>query len=338
MKQAVMTAPGRIEFRTVAPPSPGPGEVLLRVKRIGICGSDVHVYHGRHPYTSYPVIQGHEFSAVVEAAGTGVTSFRPGQTVTAMPQIVCGDCPPCRRGDYHICDHLRVLGFQADGAAQELFVIPADKLIRLPESFTLEQGALVEPAAVAVHAVARAGDLTGRNVVVLGAGPIGNLTAQAARAAGAEVLIVDLSGHRLDVARRCGIEHISDAGAEVLSDAAERVFGQAGFGVAFECAGAEAAVAAAIENIGKGGTIVVVAVFGEKPAVDLGLVQDRELMLVGTLMYKAEDYQAAIAAIAAGRIATDPLVSKHFDFADYAQAYRYIDRAGEEVMKVFIDL
>jgi len=338
MKQAVMVAPGKIEFRAADAPVPGAGEVLLRIKRIGICGSDVHVYHGRHPYTSYPVIQGHEFAAVVEAVGAGVTGLRAGQKVTAMPQVVCGACRPCRRGDYHICEHLKVQGFQADGVAQELFVTGVEKVIPLPASFSLEQGALVEPVSVAVHAVGRAGEVAGRNVAVLGAGPIGNLTAQVARAAGANVLITDLSDHRLEVARSCGIASTANAGAESLGDAAGRVFGKDGFDVAFECAGAEQAISAAVENVSKGGTIVVVGVFGEKPAVDLGLVQDRELTLIGTLMYKKEDYEGAVAAIEAGSIVTDPLVSRHFDFADFLGAYRHIEEAGPETMKVFIDL
>ena len=338
MKQAVMTAPGKIEFRAADPPAPGAGEVLLRIKRIGICGSDLHVYHGRHPYTSYPVIQGHEFAAVVEAVGAGVTSLEPGQKVTAMPQIVCGSCLQCRRGDYHICERLKVQGFQADGVAQELFVTAVDKIILLPDSFSFEQGALVEPASVAVHAVGRAGPLAGRNVVVLGAGPIGNLVAQVARAAAEDVLITDLSDFRLDVARRCGIRHVSNAAAEPLSEAAGRAFGADGFDVALDCAGCEETISAAVENINKGGTIVVVGVFGEKPAVDLGLCQDRELTLTGTLMYKKEDYQQAVAAIAAGSIAAEPLISRHFDFEEYLQAYEHIDQAGPETMKVFIDL
>ena len=338
MKQAVMTGPGKIEFRQADPPAPGAGEVLLRIKRIGICGSDVHVYHGRHPYTSYPVIQGHEVAAVVEGVGPGVTSVRAGKKVTAMPQIVCGCCPPCRRGDYHICDHLKVQGFQADGMAQELFVTSADKVIPLPDAFSFEQGALVEPASVAVHAVKRAGDVGGCNVAVLGAGPIGNLTAQVARAAGADVLIADLSDWRLDVARRCGIERVSNASAESLGDALRAAFGAEGLGVAFECVGVEATISAAVENIGKGGTIVVVGVFGEKPVVDVGIVQDRELSLLGTLMYKKEDYEEAVGAIAAGRIVTDPLIGKHFGFEEFGEAYRYIEKVGKETMKVFIDL
>ena len=120
--------------------------MLLRIQRIGVCGSDIHVFHGKHPYTSYPVVQGHEFSALVEAVGPGVAGIAPGDKVTAMPQVVCGRCPPCRRGDYHICDRLKVQGFQAPGCAQELWVTAADKIVPLPDGFSFEQGALVEPA------------------------------------------------------------------------------------------------------------------------------------------------------------------------------------------------
>ncbi|MCK4725059.1 MAG: alcohol dehydrogenase catalytic domain-containing protein, partial [Anaerolineales bacterium] len=145
MKQAVMTEPGKIKIHEIEEPRPGPGEVLLRIQRIGVCGSDVHVYHGKHPYTGYPVVQGHEFSATVVALGDNVTGLAPGSKVTSMPQIVCGECAPCLRGDYHICDKLKVEGFQAPGCAQELWVTSADRIIPLPDSFSFEQGALVEP-------------------------------------------------------------------------------------------------------------------------------------------------------------------------------------------------
>ncbi len=336
MKQAVMTEPGRIEIRDVPAPTPAAGEVLLRVRRIGVCGSDVHVYHGRHPYTSYPVVQGHEFAA--EVVDAGESHLAPAAMVTAMPQIVCGRCPACRRGDYHICDVLKVEGFQAPGVAQELFAVPAERVIPLPAGFSLEQGALVEPAAVAVHAVARAGGVTGRNVAVMGAGPIGNLVAQAAGAAGATVLAGDLSQYRLDVAGRCGIPHVFNPGAESLATAAARAFGESGIDVGFDCAGATASINPLIESVNKGATIVVVAVFGHRPEVDLGLVQDRELTVTGTLMYRRGDYELAVEAIADGRIVTDPLVSKHFDLDDYAEAYRFIEEAGVDAMKVFIDL
>ena len=346
MKQAVMTAPGAITIQEIDAPQPGPGEVQLRIQRIGVCGSDVHVYHGKHPYTGYPVVQGHEFSASVEAVGEGVTHLRPGMKVTSMPQIVCGECAPCKRGDYHICDKLKVQGFQAPGCAQELWVTDASTVLPLPEEFSYEQGALVEPVSVAVHAVGRAVDpnapagrkLLGRRVVVFGAGPIGNLVAQVARAEQAKVLIVDLSAHRLGIARQCGLEHTSNGREETLSAASARVFGADGFDVALECVGVEPTITAAIENLAKGGVLIVVGVFGEKPRVDLGLVQDRELNLRGTLMYKRADYERAIELIASGAVVTQPLMSTHFKFDDYLDAYHYIEAEGERSMKVFIDV
>lgn len=338
MKQAVMTAPGQIEIRSAGVPQPGPGEVLLRIRRIGVCGSDVHVFHGKHPYTPYPVVQGHEFSATVEQVGEGVRGLAVGSKVTAMPQLFCGVCAPCRRGDYHICDQLKVQGFQAPGCAQELWTTSAEMIIPLPEAFSFEQGALVEPLAVAAHATARAGDLRGHRVAVLGAGPVGNLVAQVAKARGAQVMITDISDHRLEIARQCGLEQTSNAGREGLKDAARRIFGADGFDVAFECVGAEATMTAAVENIEKGGTIVVVGVFGEKPRVDMGLVQDRELNLHGTLMYKREDYLLAVELIESGQVATEPLMSKHFAMDDYLAAYHFIDQARDQSMKVFIDI
>lgn len=142
MRQAVMTEPGKIEFREVPEPSPGPGEILLRVQRIGVCGSDVHVNHGKHPFASYPVVQGHEFSAIVEAVGERITNIQPGTKCTARPQIVCGECGPCLRGDYSICDVLKVEGFQAPGCAQDLFITTLPKIVPLHDPMSFEQGAL----------------------------------------------------------------------------------------------------------------------------------------------------------------------------------------------------
>jgi len=338
MKQAVMTAPGEIIFRQIDPPEPGEGEVLLRIQRIGICGSDMHVYHGRHPFTSYPVVQGHEFSAVVEKVGRGVTGLEPGMKVTSMPQIYCGECAPCRRGDYHICDKLKVQGFQDSGCAQELWVTSANMVVPLPDKFTFEQGAMVEPLAVGVHAVRQAGSLAGKNVVVLGAGTIGNLLAQVANVEARKLLITDISDYRLELAQKCGIQAVSNSGREPLKEAVSRVFGEDGFEAAFECVGIENTMESAIENIQKGGWIVVVGVFGEKPRLNLGFVQDRELTIRGTLMYKAEDYHRAVELISSGKVNLEPLISKVFPFEQYLDAYKYIIEQGDKSMKVFVDV
>jgi L-iditol 2-dehydrogenase len=204
----------------------------------------------------------------------------------------------------------------------------------------------VEPVSVAVHATTRAGNpsagsgrgLAGRRVAVLGAGPIGNLVAQVVRSEGAKVLITDLSAYRLEVAQRCGLTGTSNAKEETLAQASERIFGVDGFDVVFECVGVEPTITAAVETIQKGGTLVIVGVFGEKPRIDMGLVQDRELNIHGTLMYQRPDYERAVKLIASGGIVTEPLMSKHFPFDAYLDAYRFIDQQGDKTMKVFIDV
>ncbi len=185
MRQVVLTAPKQIEFREVAAPEAGnlkSDEVLLRILRIGICGSEIHSYHGQHPATFYPVVQGHEYSAEVVAVGSAVRKVKPGDRVTGRPQLVCGECNPCKRGQYNVCSNLRVEAFQADGVAQDYFVIPEERVVALPEGMSPDYGAMVEPTAVAAHATSRPRALEGRNVVVSGAGTIGNLVAQFARA------------------------------------------------------------------------------------------------------------------------------------------------------------
>jgi 2-desacetyl-2-hydroxyethyl bacteriochlorophyllide A dehydrogenase len=339
MRQAVVTEPGRIEFRTVDDAQARDNEVLLRINRIGVCGSDIHVFHGKHPFTPYPCIQGHEFMGTIESFVTGGTKLRQGMKATARPQLVCGMCAPCRRGDYNICDSLKVQGFQAPGCAQDLFAVPRDRLVLLPDSFSPEQGALVEPAAVAAHSTSRAGDLKGRNVVVLGAGTIGNLVAQAARCRGAKgILITDLSDFRLQKARDCGVQATCNVRTEKLPEAVRRTFGDEGFDVAFEAVGAESSLNDAVQNIGKGGRIVVLGVFGDRPRVDMSIVGDRELSLVGTLMYRHEDYEQAVQWIASGALKTNPLITRHFPFAQYAEAYRFIEEQGDKTLKVMIDV
>ena len=339
MRQAIMTSPGNIEFREVPEPQKvGDHEVKLQIKKIGVCGSDIHVYHGKHPFTPYPVIQGHEYSGEVVEIGDRVTRVSPGDKATARPQQVCGKCAPCLRGDYNICNHLKVEGFQAPGTAQDYFILPEDRIIKLPATLSFEQGAMVEPAAVGAHATRRAGDLTGKNVTVIGAGPIGNLVAQFVLARGAnKVLITDVSDYRLQKARECGIEFTSDALVEDLDKASQRVFGEEGFEIAFECAGLEKTLDQLVQNVNKGGKIVVVAVYGARPKVDMAIVGDRELSLIGTLMYKHDDYEEAVRMIEAGVIRTSPLLTSHFPFEEYLEAYKHIDKQGDKSLKVVID-
>jgi len=337
MKQAIMTAPGRIELRDVPLPEVAPDQVLIRVKRIGVCGSDIHVFHGKHPLTPYPVVQGHEASGVVERTGSAVRGLSPGDPVTFQPQVTCGVCHPCRHGAYHICDRLKVMGFQTTGAASELFAVDATKVLRLPKTMSMEQGAMVEPLAVGVHALERVGGASGKKVLVLGAGPIGNLVAQAARGLGAAaVMITDTSDYRLELAERCGIPLRVNPLKVDLGEAVRERFGADKADLIFECVGVQKTVEQAVSIARKGTDVIVVGVFGDKPVVDMGTVQDRELRLVGALMYQQPDWVKAIALIEQGKVDLEPLVTNRFAFADYQKAYEYIDANRERAMKVMI--
>src|SRR5258707_4564993 len=315
MKQAVMTAPGQIEFHEIDKPTPRDNEVVMQTKRIGVCGSDIHVYHGMHPYTGYPVVKGHEVGGVVSAVGSYVTHVKVGDKITFMPQVTCGKCYPCTHGMNNICESLKVMGFQTGGAAQEYFALPAENVLKLPDSMSVDEAAFVEPLSVTVHALKRGGGVEGKRVLVLGAGPIGNLTAQVAKASGASaVMITDISPYKLDKAEKCGVDFAVNTANEKLGDAILRDFGPEKADLILECVGVEPTITDAIQNARKGSTIVIVGVFGKKPQVDLRLVQDRELTLVGTLMYHKPDYERAIELVAGGKLHLDEMITHRFPF------------------------
>ena len=341
MRQAVLLAPKHIEFREVEAPKAEQLEahqVLINVKRIGICGSEIHSYHGLHPATFYPVVQGHEYSATVVAVGSAVTVCKPGDQITARPQLVCGECEPCKRGQYNVCEHLRVEAFQANGVAQDYFVTTDDRVVVLPEGMSLDYGAMIEPSAVGAHATNRT-DVAGKNVVVSGAGAIGNLVAQFCKARGAKkVLITDVSDFRLEKAKACGIQHTANVMKTPLKEAVREVFGDEGYQVGFEVAGVESSVRSLMETIEKGSDIVIVAVFAKDPALSMFYLGEHELRLIGTMMYRHEDYLTAVDFVSRGLVNLEPLISNRFGFEQYNEAYQYIEDNKMTTMKVIVDL
>src|ERR1700744_1594910 len=342
MRQAVLTTPGDIEIREIPMPAPlKPNEILLRIHRIGVCGSDIHVFHGKHPFvTKYPVIQGHEYSGEIVQVGSAVTTVRPGMKATARPQVVCGKCAPCLRGQYNVCQNLTVQGFVANGSAQDYFVVTEDRIVVVPDHVSYEQAALIEPAAVGAHSTLRAGDLHGKNVVVAGSGTIGNLIAQFAIARGAKKVLLTTakSDFRLDIARQCGIAQTANLSKEPFPDAVKRVFGQEGFQVGFEAAGAQGAVTDLIAGIENGGTVIIVGVFEENPIVNLGFLGEHELNVLGSMMYRHEDYEEAVRFIAENKVKTTPLITSRFPFENYLDAYHFIEQQGDRSLKVIIEL
>ena len=339
MKVQQMTAPGVIEFFDAPVPVPGPGETVVRITTIGICGSDIHVYHGKHPFTKYPVTQGHEVSGYIHAVGEGVDDLTPGQLVTIEPQLTCGKCHPCRHGLYNLCEELRVMGFQAPGTAAEYFLTDRKHITPLPDGFTKEDGAMIEPAAVAVQAAERAGEIGGKDFIVIGAGPIGNLVMQALKGMGArKVMITDISDLRLNKALECGADAAVNTAKTDFAEAVQAQFGKDGADAIYDCAGTDITINQAIRCARKGSRIVLVAVFAQMANADLAVLNDHGLTLDTTMMYRHEHYLKAIELVKEGRIRLSPLRTKRFPFARYRDAYRFIDENRETTMKVLIDV
>lgn len=340
MRQAVMTAPKTIEFNEVDVPEIGASDVLVKTLSIGVCGSDIHVYHGLHPYVSYPLVQGHEMSGRIEKIGADVDGLEVGDLITIEPQRSCGVCLACENGLYNICDELKVIGFQAIGAASDYYACPADKIVKLDPAMDQNEGALMEPLAVAVRAVKMGGDVKGKNVLVFGAGPIGNLVAQTAKGLGAaKVMIVEVNEFRLNKAKECGIEYTVNPINENLEEAIVKNFGaRQRADVIIECAGADVTMATAVEVARKGTSIVVVAVFGTKPAIDMAKVNENELKIIGTARYVIEDFEIAKDLAASGAVKLAPLVTDVMSFENYNDAYKKIDEEADTSMKIVIKI
>jgi len=339
MLQQVMTSPGVIGFNEVPVPQIKDNQILVRIMKIGICGSDIHVYHGKHPFTSYPVTQGHEVSGEICGIGSDVSGFRTGQKVTIQPQVVCGKCYPCRHGKYNLCEKLKVMGFQTTGTASHYFAVDASKVTLLPDSMSFDEGAMIEPLAVAVHAVKHAGNMSDLKIIVLGAGPIGNLVAQTAKGMGAaSVMITDISDWRLGKAKECGVDFCVNTKDRNLGEAIPEAFGPDKADIIYDCAGNDISMGQAIKYARKGSIIILVAVFAGMAAIDLAVANDHELDIKSTMMYRNEDYLDAISLVNDKKVMLTPLISKHFAFQDYLEAYQYIDANKETTMKVIMNI
>ncbi|MFE0726124.1 zinc-binding dehydrogenase [Streptomyces mutabilis] len=311
-----------ITVEHVPAPTADEGELLVRTAVVGVCGSDTHAAQGHHPFMPLPYHPGHEAVGVVAAVGPGADGFAPGDRIIVEPNLSCGQCPQCRSGRYNICEELKVFGCQTPGAMTDLFTIPADRVHRIPEGMTDIEAALVEPLATPVHAVAKAGDLTGRTVVVLGAGPIGLLVLAAARHAGAaKIALTDLLPGKRERALRLGADAALAADAPDLTEQARAALGGP-VDMVFDCVAREQSMAQATDLVTKGGRIIVVGVgaAGTTP-IRLDLIQDREISVEGTLMYTAEDYRTAIALIASGAVDTDEIVTGTFPLEEAAKAF-----------------
>ena len=336
VRRIVVNAADDIRVEEVAAPVAGAGDVLVRSTIVGICGSDVHAAHGRHPFMSLPFWPGHEVIGVVEAAGAEAAAELVGKRVVVEPNLACGECTPCQRGRYNICATLDVFGCQTPGGMTDRFTIAADRVIELPDDLSDREAALIEPLATPVHAVRRAGDLAGARVVVLGAGPIGLFVSIAALHAGAsQVVVADLLESKRARAERLGATGSFDSSAPDAVEVALRELGGKA-DVVFDCVSRESTVRLAIDLLEKGGTVMTVGVPAGPTTIDLELIQDREIALLGNLMYVREDVEAAIELLRERRLPLDELVTAVFPLEQAQQAF---DASNDpEQVKVLVEV
>jgi 2-desacetyl-2-hydroxyethyl bacteriochlorophyllide A dehydrogenase len=315
---------------------PGPGFVELAPAYVGICGTDLHIFHGdMDARVKAPVVIGHEMSGRVVRVGPGVEGFGPGDAVTVMPLRWDGTCPACARGFRHVCQNLDFIGIDSPGAMQQRWTVPAGTLVRLPASLPLDQAALVEPTAVAVHDVGRAGVRSGERVVVVGGGPVGVLIALVARGAGADVRVVELNAHRRALAQKLGLTAWDPADDDVAG-LVQHWTGGAGADVAFEVSGAQAGIETAIDVLAVRGRLCLVAIHPQPREVSLHRFFWRELTLIGARLYERADFERAVALIAEGTIPAEQLISRVVPLSDAPSAFQALE-AGGDVMKILVD-
>lgn len=325
MDRAVAEPTSGVRLERASVPVAGPGELLVRSTLVGICGSDTHAVAGHHPFLTAPYVPGHEATGVVVEVGTGVDPARVGERVLLKPNVACGACVNCRADRSNACENLTWIGCdpsrERSGAMAGHFVAPDANLVTVPAGVDDRAAVLVECLATPVHAARIAGDLSGARVAVLGAGTIGVLCVVAAlRAGAATVVVTDMDAAKLDRAVRVG----ATAGALASSaDVDAQVTGALGgpADVVFDCVANERSLAQAVELLRRAGTLLVVGVPPRAGAVNLPIVQDRELRIQGCAAYTEADVHAAIAIAADGGLPVDEIISATYRLDDVADAF-----------------
>ncbi|HHT48125.1 MAG TPA: alcohol dehydrogenase catalytic domain-containing protein [Firmicutes bacterium] len=335
-KRAEIVAPGEVAFSDVEKREPDNHEVLIRVKSSAICGSDMHIYSGKHPYVQLPTTIGHELAGVVEAVGAEVTTVKEGDRVCVEPLITCGKCYYCQRGRYDYCLELKLKYRSGFSGYAEYYYAEERWIHHLPENVSFDEGALMEPLACAVHAVRKPGIQVGDSVCILGDGPIALMLTQLAFAAGAtDLYVLGLDERNLALAREFGavaMPNTEEAFQEILRRTDHR-----GVDVSFEAVGLPKTFNQALSIVAKGGTAVIFGIFEEEfSAKTLVDAMVREVKVIGTSSY-CWDFQRALSLVSHGRIKLDPLVTHRFKLADVGKAMALKKQGSEAPLKIILE-
>ncbi len=342
MKVARLTAPYQIEMLEAPIPEPGPNEVVLKNMYLGVCTSDLQIYHGKHAYAAMPVTMGHEEAGIVYQVGENVTDWKPGDRVILQPQLFCGKCYPCRTGHFNVCEQLKVIGVHVDGCACEYTAVPAWNLHRLPDNVSFRDASLIEPIAVGFGVVRRINEVTelaGKRVCVVGAGTIGNLVAQACKAMGAgEVMITDLLQDKLDLALKCGIDYAENTGNQTLAAAIEKCFGSDKADIIVDSAANPFVFQSIMDAARKASIVVLSGNYKEPVQLDVTQIQRREITVLGHMMYIRQEFEEGLKHLSLGNIHTEGLITQEWTLDQYAEAFRFIDEHPADVVKMVVKI
>ena len=334
MRAIVCEEPHKLSVGTRHAPVPAPGEVLIRIRRVGLCGTDYHIFSGKHPYLQYPRVMGHELAGVVEVSSGG--SLKPGQIVTVNPYLACGRCVACRKGKPNCCVAIKVLGVHADGGMCELLAVPEASVIDAT-GLTLEQAAMVEFLAIGAHAVSRAKLSSGARVLVVGAGPIGVAAALFAQMDGAQVTIVDLRTSRLEYARdRLGLDPVIGSPEAVRAELAKRTDGEM-FDCVFDATGNIRAMRSGLDYVAHGGTYVLVSVVKEEIGFPDPEFHKRETTLLASRNALSADFQRVVSSIKGGMIPTDALLTHTFPAVEAPLRVPELIANADSVLKAMVE-
>ena len=338
MKALILEEPGHLRLSELpCAMQPRADEALVRVHRVGVCGTDIHAFAGRQPFFSYPRLIGHELGVEVAAIGADVENVRVGDRCAVEPYLNCGHCIACRRGKPNCCVQLQVLGVHTDGGLREQLVLPARKL-HFSQSLSFEQLALVETLAIGAHAVGRGCIEAGEWALVIGAGPIGLGVMQFARQAGARVIALDLSEKRLQFCRESwGIEHTIEAGADALEAVRELTGGDLPTAV-FDATGHPASMQGAFEFVAAGGRLVFVGLFqGEVSFFDPDFHR-KEITLLATRNALPQDFENIIGWIENGEIDTAPWITHRAPLDEIPALFQSWTQPESGVLKAVIEI
>ncbi|UQZ83577.1 Sorbitol dehydrogenase [Paenibacillus konkukensis] len=338
MKAVFVDDAYKVVVKDVEVPEIAANEVLIQVKVTGICGSDIHTYKGLHLFRKPPVIIGHEIAGEVVKVGDAVTKFRIGDRVTVEPQTGCGVCESCLTGNLNYCSRRGAPGLNGwYGTMAEYFAAPEQTVFKLPESMSYDQGVLVEPFAVGVHAVRKADIQLGDRVAILGAGPIGLLAMAAAKAAGATTtLVTDVIDYALEGAVGMGATHTLNImnKQDWTTEAKELIGGE--FDKVLVAAGVPGIVDNAISLLRKGGRCVTIAMFHGTQTFDIVNLQQGEKEIVGCMTYTREDTISAIDLIAAGHVKEDVIITHKLHYNEAAKGFQMVDKKEDSSLKVLV--